>query len=74
MGMVWGLELVADRQSKSPAPELTKKLIDLCASMGLLVGSVGFFGNVIRVAPPLMINEEQAHESIDIMAEALRRL
>jgi 4-aminobutyrate aminotransferase / (S)-3-amino-2-methylpropionate transaminase / 5-aminovalerate transaminase len=73
-GLVWGLELVEDRQSKTPAPDLTKKLIDRCAEKGLLVGSVGVFGNVIRVAPPLIINEEQAYESLAIMETAITGL
>lgn len=73
-GLVWGIELVADRQSKEPAPELAKQLIDLCAEHGLLVGSVGMYGNVIRVAPPLVIQADQAHESIDIMEKCLRLL
>jgi 4-aminobutyrate aminotransferase-like enzyme len=49
-------------------------LIDLAAENGLLIGSVGVFGNVIRVAPPLVISEAEAHESLDIFAKALSLL
>ncbi|MCX6030805.1 MAG: aspartate aminotransferase family protein [Chloroflexi bacterium] len=70
-GLVWGLELVADKKTKEPAPALALKLIDSCARKGLLIGAVGNYGNVIRVAPPLVINEDQAHESLDIMQAAL---
>ncbi|NLF27554.1 MAG: aspartate aminotransferase family protein [Clostridiales bacterium] len=73
-GLVWGIEIVADRQSKEPAPELVRKLIVLCAQNGLLIGSVGFYGNVVRVAPPLVCTEAQAHESIDIMSKCVQML
>ena len=73
-GLVMGVELVKDRKTKEPAPDLTRKLIDLAAENGLLIGSVGTFGNVIRVAPPLVITEAEAHESLDIFAKALSLL
>jgi 4-aminobutyrate aminotransferase/(S)-3-amino-2-methylpropionate transaminase len=74
MGLVMGVELVKDKKTKEPAPELTKKMIDLSAQQGLLVGSVGTFGNVIRVAPPLVITEEEAQESLDLFEKALSLL
>ena len=74
LGLVMGLELVKDKKTKEPAPDLTRKLIDLAAQNGLLIGSVGVFGNVIRVAPPLVITEAEAHESLDIFEKALSPL
>jgi len=70
-GLVMGLEFVKDKKSKTPAPELIRPIIDRCAAAGLLVGSVGIYGNVIRVAPPLVITEAQVHESCDIMEKVL---
>ena len=74
MGLVMGVELVKVKKTKEPAPDLTRKLIDLAADHGLLIGSVGVFGNVIRVAPPLVISEAEAHESLDIFEKALSLL
>lgn len=74
MGLVMGVELVKDKKTKEPAPALTRKLIDLAAEHGLLIGSVGVFGNVIRVAPPLVISAAEAHESLDIFEKALSLL
>lgn len=73
-GMIWGIELVEDRQTKEPAPQKVRQLIDLCANKGLLIGSVGIYGNVVRVGPPLVINEAQAHESLDIMEACIAQL
>jgi len=70
-GLVMGLELVKDKKTKEPAPDLTRQIIHRCAENGLLVGSVGIFGNVIRVAPPLIITESEAAESLEIMEKVL---
>ncbi|MFB3827246.1 MAG: aspartate aminotransferase family protein [Bryobacteraceae bacterium] len=74
VGLVMGVELVRDKATKEPAPDLTRKLIDLAAENGLLIGSVGVFGNVIRVAPPLVITEEEAQESLDLFERAVSQL
>jgi 4-aminobutyrate aminotransferase-like enzyme len=74
MGLVMGLEFVKDKKTRTPAPELIKGLIDTCANRGLLVGSVGMYGNVIRVAPPLVISKAEADESLEIMAGVLKDL
>lgn len=73
-GLVFGVELVKDKATKEPAPDLTRKLIDVAAQNGLLIGSVGVFGNVIRVAPPLVINEAELDESLEIFERSLGQL
>jgi 4-aminobutyrate aminotransferase len=49
-------------------------VIEECANNGLLVGAVGMFGNVIRVAPPLVITREEIDESVGIMDRVLQGL
>jgi len=71
MGLVMGLEFVRDKRTKEPAPELIRPLIVACANNGLLVGSVGVHGNVIRVAPPLVMTRAEADESLAIMEDVL---
>lgn len=74
MGLVMGLEFVKDKSTREPAKELIKPFIDACANNGLLVGSVGTYGNVIRVAPPLVITRDIADESLACMEKALMTL
>jgi len=74
MGLVMGLEFVKDKKTKEPAPELIRPVIEGCANRGLLVGAVGMYGNVIRVAPPLVITREQIDESVAILDQVLSRL
>jgi 4-aminobutyrate aminotransferase/(S)-3-amino-2-methylpropionate transaminase len=73
-GLVMGIEFVKDKRTKDPAPELIRLVIDRCAENGLLVGSVGMYGNVIRVAPPLVITKEQADESLAAMERVVLSL
>ncbi|MCG3178481.1 MAG: Isoleucine 2-epimerase [Phycisphaerae bacterium] len=73
-GLVMGLELVRDKKTREPAADLTKRLIDTCAANGLLIGSVGIYGNVVRVAPPLCITKDEAAESCDLMERSLLQL
>lgn len=73
-GLVIGCEIVRDKKTKEPAPDLTRRLILNAAERGLLIGSVGMFGNVIRVAPPLVLKEEDAMHSLDLFESALLAL
>src|SRR6202167_322767 len=57
MGMMQGLELVRDRQTKEPAPAETTELMERARANGLLVGKGGLYGNVIRMAPPMNISK-----------------
>lgn len=74
LGLVMGMEFVADKKTKEPSPEITWRVVDRCAEEGLCVGVVGFYGNVIRVAPPLVITAEQAEQSCDIMEKVVLEL
>ncbi len=73
-GLVVGLEFVEDRERRTPAAELTSKLLLKAGENGLLLGKVGLHGNVVRIAPPLVVTEEEAGVGIDIIDRALSEL
>ena len=73
-GLVMGLEFVKDSATKEPAPELTMDVISRMCTKGVVCGRVGFHGNLIRVAPPLVITMEQAEQSIAALEEVLSEL
>ncbi|MGQ9608229.1 MAG: aspartate aminotransferase family protein [bacterium] len=71
-GLVLGLEIVYDKKSKKPASDLTKKIIMECFYRGLLlIAPIGFYGNVIRIAPPLMISQDLADKGVDILESVM---
>jgi 4-aminobutyrate aminotransferase/(S)-3-amino-2-methylpropionate transaminase len=71
-GLVWGLELVKDKRSKEPATELTKALIESACRKGLLmIAPIGFHGNVVRIAPPLVIDEALLNAALEILEHSI---
>jgi 4-aminobutyrate aminotransferase len=72
-GLVFGIEMVEDRKSKAPAKALTKRIVREAYLRGLcLIAPIGMYGNVIRLAPPLVITETQLHEGLDILEAAMK--
>ena len=65
-------ELVKDKETKEPAPELTQKVILTCAQKGLLIENAGTWGNVIRFLAPLVITDEQLEAGLEILESAIR--
>jgi 4-aminobutyrate aminotransferase len=70
-GLVIGLEIVNPEDRYTPAPQLTKLIIRKASERGLMLGKVGLYGNVIRVAPPLVITEEEALLGVEILEDAI---
>jgi 4-aminobutyrate aminotransferase len=57
-GLMIGVEIVRDQKTKERAHALRERIVELAFSKGLLVLGAG--ENTVRLAPPLMIDEEQA--------------
>ena len=54
-GLLLGLDLVKDRRSKTPDPELAQRVARECLALGMMTSVVrGGFG-IFRIAPPLTI-------------------
>jgi 4-aminobutyrate aminotransferase/(S)-3-amino-2-methylpropionate transaminase len=71
LGGMQAIELVLDRDQKTPAPELTKKLARYACEHGLIVVTAGTFGNVLRLLVPLVVTDAQMHEGLDVIEAAL---
>lgn len=67
MGLMQGLELVRDRQTKEPASTEANGLMERARANGLLIGKGGLYGNVIRLAPPLNIGKSDVDDAIRIL-------
>lgn len=66
-GLMIGVELVKDRRTKEPAKEECAKIFERSKELGLLIGKGGFYGNVLRIKPPMCIT----HADIDFILEVL---
>src|SRR5262245_39421918 len=72
LGLMQGMELV--KEDKAPDPQAAARLLEGTRRRGVLVGKGGLWGNVLRVAPPLTVNEMQIDELIAAIDESLAEL
>jgi len=70
-GAMVAMELVTDREQKTPAPELTKAITAAALERGLVLLSCGTYGNVIRFLAPLTISDELLDEGLGILEQAI---
>jgi len=71
LGAMLAIELVSDRGTKEPAPELAQSVIDAATERGLLLLKAGVHGNCIRVLCPLVITDAELDEALAVWDEAL---
>jgi len=54
-----------------PDPNLTSRVATTCHQQGVVVLTCGTYGNVIRLLPPLVINEDLLAEGMDVLEHAI---
>jgi 4-aminobutyrate aminotransferase-like enzyme len=74
MGLFIGIELVRDRVTREPSPELARDLADIAAERGVLLSTDGPFHNVIKIKPPLVFSATDAHRLIETVDAILGEL
>ncbi|MDB4949444.1 MAG: Acetylornithine transaminase [Gemmatimonadetes bacterium] len=74
LGMMIGMEMVRDRATREPAPELAGRVVVQALRRGLLLLGGGIHGNVLSFSPPFVITEGQLDAALDIIAAILRDL
>ncbi|HEY7160556.1 MAG TPA: 4-aminobutyrate--2-oxoglutarate transaminase [Acidobacteriota bacterium] len=72
LGAMMALEFVKDRKSKEPAKDLTHNIIRRSYESGLILIAAGTFGNVIRTLMPLVIQEDQLEEGLEVLDHAIK--
>lgn len=72
LGAMVGIELVKDRATKEPAPELTKAVQREALNRGVIFPTAGLYGNVIRFLLPLVTPEDALLEGLSILEEAFQ--
>ena len=74
MGLMLGVELVRDRQTKEPANTEAAQVLEECRTRGLLIGKGGLFGNTLRIKPPMCMTTEDADFMVGCIDEAMAAL
>jgi 4-aminobutyrate aminotransferase len=68
-GLMIGIELVKDKETREPAAEARNRLVELAYERGLLL--LGCGESTVRLAPPLILSENEATIALDILEDAL---
>src|SRR5499427_5413095 len=65
-GLLLGIELVKDRDTKEPATNECAHVLENCRDMGLLVGKGGLYGHTVRFSPPMCLHQDDADFLLDV--------
>ena len=72
LGLMIGIEIVRDQESKERAADLRDRLVDMAFERGLLILGAG--QNTIRLCPPLVISLAQADFAVSTLEACLKRI
>jgi 4-aminobutyrate aminotransferase len=70
-GLMIGIEIVDPTDGRRPDPARTVSVMEHAKQNGLLVGKGGRYGNVLRIAPPLTISEDDTAQAAELLTAAI---
>ena len=73
-GLMLGVEMVKDRTTKEPAKAECAEVLERAREMGLLLGKGGLWGQTIRFAPPMCINQADADFIVEVFDAAFANI
>ena len=68
-GLLMGVELVADRETRAPANDAAEEVFYRCLERGLSFKIT--MGNILTLGPPLTIDRDELDRALDILDESL---
>jgi 4-aminobutyrate aminotransferase / (S)-3-amino-2-methylpropionate transaminase / 5-aminovalerate transaminase len=71
LGAMLAIELVSDRESKTPDADIASRIVEEAAARGLLLLKSGIYSNCIRVLTPLVLSDAELDEALDVWEQAL---
>ncbi|HID03454.1 MAG TPA: aspartate aminotransferase family protein [Desulfobacterales bacterium] len=74
LGLMIGVELVRDREKKTPAIEEALKIREKMRKKGFLIGAGGAYGCTLRIEPPLLITKEQIDKALEAFNSVFKEL
>lgn len=70
-GLFRGVELVRDRATGQPAPDLALRVVELMRGSGVLIAASGPRANVLKLRPPLTFRPEHAERVVEALDRVL---
>jgi 4-aminobutyrate aminotransferase/(S)-3-amino-2-methylpropionate transaminase len=74
IGPMRGIELVKDRKTKEPHKDAAAALVKYAYEHGVILLTAGTYGNVIRFLMPLVIEDAELHEGLQVIEDGLRSI
>lgn len=68
-GLMIGIEIVKDKEAKTPDPETRDRIVEMAFERGILLLGAG--PTSIRISPPLVVSREEADVGIDILEDCI---
>ena len=72
-GLLLGLDLVKDRRTRAPDPELAQRVARECLALGMMTSVVRGGLGIFRIAPPITIEADEIDLGLEIFDRALAR-
>ena len=73
-GLFAAVELVTERDQRTPATQLTGRVVNELRNRGVLTGSIGPHGNILKLRPPMVLTAADAEFFLGILDEVLSEL
>ena len=74
MGLMQAMELVEDRKTREPSAAKAAALMEETKKEGLLIGKGGLYGNTLRIAPPMLMSQDDLDEGLEKLGRAMERV
>jgi 4-aminobutyrate aminotransferase-like enzyme len=73
-GLFFAVELVTDRDAKTPATAETKRIVNRMRERGVLISRIGMYDNILKIRPPMTFSKQHADLLVGTLDEALASL
>lgn len=73
-GFFLGIDIVEQLETREPAPEFAKFLVNYFREKQILMSTEGKFGNILKFKPPMVFSQQDAERFLAVFEQALKRL
>ncbi len=70
-GLIFGAEMVLDRQTKAPATAFTDRVVNAMRQRGIILSKLGRHRNTLKIRPPMPFSKENADQLFEVLDDVL---